>query len=57
MKGEEVECFSLVPTLVDSVGESTGTQTHTHTRPHTVSFLVLKALGEDGMPVFPRPQS
>lgn len=57
MKGEEVEWFSLVHTLVDSVSESTGTQTHTHTRPHIVSFLVLKALGEDGMPVFPRPQS
>lgn len=26
---------------------------HSHT--HTVSFLVLEALGEDGMPVFPGP--
>lgn len=31
------------------------TNTHPHTISYTVSFLVLKALGEDGMPVFPGP--
>lgn len=62
MKGEEVEwCiwFSLVHTFIASVGVHSGAHTHTHAHAvsHTVSFLVMEALGEDGMPGFPGPSN
>lgn len=60
MKEEEAEwCiwFSLVHTFIASASVSSGTHTHTYTVSHAVFFLVMEALGEDGMPVFPGPSN
>ncbi len=58
MKEGDVEWriwFSLVHTFIAAVWRSSGIHTRTHTVSCTVSSLVIEALGEDGMSVFPGP--